>query len=408
MFATAENEVTPVFVSPYPDDRALGGRRPVPIMGRFGTSICISSGSHCSQNSPENPKISGHHSHPDRITTSIPTVASTSSPVEHTSLDLSPWRPTVPVCAQPQTPSIPPQSQAIGSSRVELIRDVLKRHHFPETVVDIAADPLWDSSSNVYNSHWKAFALWANNKGILLSDLSFITLPEYLVYLFSQNKKVNTILVHKASISSVLKLLNPPTALQESTLHNVIRRMTILRPREQEVLPRWHLSVVLKGLMKPRFAINGTDRQISLELLSYKTAFLVALASGARGPFRTGRSFQSIAQLRIHHLGFWGQTGLHTYGPQIYPQKSATRDHSRTYQVSRNCSFISQWTWTTPLPPSGLWVDTLSSQMTVHKMIPMKNYLCILTLLLNCLQRTFVDGLLKLFAWHMIIRIWSP
>ena len=59
--------------------------------------------------------------------------------------------------------------------------------------------------------------------------------------------------------------------------------MTILRPREQEVLPRWHLSVVLKGLMKPPFAINGTDRHISLELLSYKTAFLVALASGARG-----------------------------------------------------------------------------------------------------------------------------
>ena len=59
--------------------------------------------------------------------------------------------------------------------------------------------------------------------------------------------------------------------------------MTILRPREQEVLTRWHLSVVLKGLMKPPFAINGTDRHISLELLSYKTAFLVALASGARG-----------------------------------------------------------------------------------------------------------------------------
>ena len=210
-------------------------------------------------------------------------MAPSSAPVEHTSSDPSLRHLTVPVCAQHTATSIPPRSQAIGSSRVELIRDVLKRHHFPNTVVDMAADPLRDSSSNVYNSQWKAFALWANNKGILPNDLSFITLAEYLVYLFSQNKKVNTILVHKASISSVLKLLNPPTAIQESTLHNVHRRMTILRPREQEVLPRWHLSVVLKGLMKPPFAINGTDRHISLELLSYKTAFLVALASGARG-----------------------------------------------------------------------------------------------------------------------------
>ena len=221
-----------------PGRQSMGGRRPVPIMGRLGTSICISSGSHCSQNSPENPKIQGHHGHHDRITTSIPTVASTSSSVEHTSSDLSPRSPIVPICAQPPTPSIPQRSQTIGSSRVELIRDVLKRHQFPNTVVDMAADPLRDSSSNVYNSHWKAFALWANNKGIRPNDLSFITLAEYLVYLFSQNKKVNTILVHKSSISSVLKLLNPPTVIQESTLHNVIRKMTILRPREQEVLPR--------------------------------------------------------------------------------------------------------------------------------------------------------------------------
>ena len=59
--------------------------------------------------------------------------------------------------------------------------------------------------------------------------------------------------------------------------------MSILRPWTQEVLPRGHLSVVLKGLMKPPFAINGSNRNISLELLSYKTAFLVALATGARG-----------------------------------------------------------------------------------------------------------------------------
>ena len=196
-----------------PGPQSMGGRRPVPIMGRLGTSVCIPSGSHCSQDSPENPKVPGHHGHHDRIPTSIPTVAPSSAPVEHTSWDPSHRRPTVPVCAQPPAPSIPPRSQTIGSSCVELIRDVLKRHHFPDTVLDMAADPLLDSSSNVYSSQWKAFALWANNKGILPNDLSFITLAEYLVYLFSQNKKVNTIFVHKASISSVLKLLNPPTAI---------------------------------------------------------------------------------------------------------------------------------------------------------------------------------------------------
>ena len=40
---------------------------------------------------------------------------------------------------------------------------------------------------------------------------------------------------------------------------------------------------MLKGLMKPPFTVDGSDRNIPLDLLSYKTAFLVALATGARG-----------------------------------------------------------------------------------------------------------------------------
>ena len=147
----------------------------------------------------------------------------------------------------------------------------------------MAAGPLRDSSSNVYNSQWKAFAKWVNGKGIHSKDLSYVTLAKYLVHLFAENKQVNTIKYHRSSIASVLKMLNPPTALKENTIHNIIRRMSILRPRTQEIIPRWHLSIVLKGLMKPPFIINGSDRDLPLDLLFYKTAFLVALATGARG-----------------------------------------------------------------------------------------------------------------------------
>ena len=160
-----------------PGRQSMGGRRPVPILGRFGTSLCVSPGSHCPQNFPKIPKISRHHGHHDCVTTSIPTVAPSSSTVEHTSSNPSPGRQPVPVCAQPQTPPISPRSKTIGSSRVEIIRDVLKSHHFPDTVVDMAANPLQNSSSNVYNSHWKAFALWANNKGILPSTSRVLGVP---------------------------------------------------------------------------------------------------------------------------------------------------------------------------------------------------------------------------------------
>ena len=122
-----------------------------------------------------------------------------------------------------------------------------------------------------------------NDKGIQTKDLSCIMLAEYLIHLFNENKQVNTINVHRSAIARVLKMLNPPTSLQEDTIHNILRTMSILRPRSQDIHPRWHLSVVLKDLMKPPFIRDGSDRNISLELLSYKTAFLIALATGSRG-----------------------------------------------------------------------------------------------------------------------------
>ena len=89
--------------------------------------------------------------------------------------------------------------------------------------------------------------------------------------------------VYRSAIAGVLNILNPPTPLQEDTIHNLLCAMCIHRPRSQEILLKWHLSVVLKGLMKPPFNVDGSDKNIFLELLSYKTAFLVALATGARG-----------------------------------------------------------------------------------------------------------------------------
>ena len=278
MFATAENRVTPIYISPYPDDRAWGVDAlsiswdglglvyvfpPAPIVPKTLQKIKDSQGTTVML-------IASQHS-------SRPTTA---QPTSSHSVDR---RGSVPVRSQHSTAPVPQRASPVRSSRLDIIRDILKQHDFPDAVVDMAADPLRDSSSHVYNSQWKAFAKWANDKDIQSKDLSYVTLAEYLVHLYAENKQVNTIKVHRAAIASVLKMLNPPTTIQEDIIHNIIRRMSILRPRTQEVLHRWHLSVVLKGLMKPPFAIHGSDKNISLELLSYKTAFLIALAIGAGG-----------------------------------------------------------------------------------------------------------------------------
>ena len=82
--------------------------------------------------------------------------------------------------------------------------------------------------------------------------------------MFNQNKEANTIKVHPSTITSALRLLNPPNQLQD-------------------IITNLGKSVVLKAFFKPLFTNNGSDK-IPLDLLTFKTAFLVSLESAARGP----------------------------------------------------------------------------------------------------------------------------
>ena len=251
-----------------PGRQSLSGRHPLHILGQLMSSVCLPSSSHSPLKSPEDQGLPRHHDGSDRLTALFSNVAfpTTTPPTSSHSADR---RGSIPVCSQHSSAPVPQGASPVRSSHVASIRDTLKQHDFPTSVMDMAADPLRDSSSHVYNHHWKAFAKWANDKGIQSQDLSYVTLAEYLVHLYAENKQVNTIKVHRATFASILKTINPPTAIQEDMIHNIIRRMSILRPRTLEFLPRWHLSVVLKGLMKPPFAINGSDRKFFLEFLPY-------------------------------------------------------------------------------------------------------------------------------------------
>ena len=178
-------------------------------MRRLRTDICIPSSSNRSPDSGKNQNISRNDSDSHRIAGSVTAMAPTPVTTQCTNTHTNTGRGTVPVHSQPSSASVPQRTKLVVSGRVAVISDILRQHNFPESIVDMAADPLRVSSSNVYNSQWKSFASWANTWGIATKDLSYVTLVEYFVHLFNQNKQVNT-KVYRSAIASVLILLNPP------------------------------------------------------------------------------------------------------------------------------------------------------------------------------------------------------
>ena len=164
-----------------------------------------------------------HAGHSDSVPESIQALASHSPTTQPTSSDTFTGHPTVSVPSSPSTSSVLPGHETVWPRHLDVTQQALRNHTFTEPVVKMASASIRDSSSYLYNTHWKLFTDWLAPKDIPTQSASYHHLADYLVHMFNQNKQVNTIKVHRSSVTSALRLLNPPDQLQDSTITNVLR-----------------------------------------------------------------------------------------------------------------------------------------------------------------------------------------
>ena len=89
-----------------------------------------------------------------------------------------------------------------------------------------------------------------------------------------------TIKGYRSAISSTISSCGSRTELSYSQeLSSLIRSFQLERPLQRKVAPQWNVSLVLQALTKPPFEPIA---KCELKLLTLKTVFLVALASGRR------------------------------------------------------------------------------------------------------------------------------
>ena len=223
-----------------------------------------------------------HAGHSDSVPESFQALASHSPTTQPMYSDTFTGHPTVSVSSSPSTSSVLPRNETVWPSHFDFPQKALRNHTVTEPVVEMASASIRDSSSHLYNTHWKLFTDSLASKDIPTQSASYHYLADYLVHMFNHNKQVNTIKVYPSSITSALRLLNPPNQLQDDTITNLARAQAIQRPRTMQVLPEWRTSVVLKAFFKPLFTNNGSNK-ILLDLLTFKTAFLVSMESAALG-----------------------------------------------------------------------------------------------------------------------------
>ena len=172
------------------------------------------------------------------------------------------------------------KSTSSASSRLAVIRLALRKKRFSERASSLIASSRRSSTSTVYNAKWKIYSSWCIKQEIDPLRPSIRRVADFFIYLFDEKKlAVSTIKGYRSMISHTLSFRGACSIGSDCFLSELIRSFELKRPVSRSLTPKWNLSCVLWSLTKdPYEPIN----QSSLQFLTWKTVFLLTLASAKR------------------------------------------------------------------------------------------------------------------------------
>ena len=170
-------------------------------------------------------------------------------------------------------------SQAV-TSRLAGVRKRMRTLGASRQLCDLVSKSHRSGTNSVYSCHWKRWLAYCTKNNISPSSPSEVQLANFLAHLSSDCKlSVSSVRVYRAAICTTLRQLGSNFFPESSLLRDLIRGASIKEARAPRRLPSWDLFLVLASLREaPYEPLVRAD----LKSLTFKTVFLIALASGRR------------------------------------------------------------------------------------------------------------------------------
>ena len=198
---------------------------------------------------------------------------------------------------------VPSDSRGIPSTRLETIRSNLRDSGYSEGVARAVQHGLRGSTSALYDCRFDMFLSWKRQ----FHPDATITIPlvaDFLLFLRQERKlKAGTINGYRSALTSALSLQGIDLSSSQ-VIHQLSRSFQLEDLKTPKFQLKWNLSVVLSALLLEPFE---PIRQASLQFLSWKTAFLLALASASRVS-----ELHALDQSTMTHTTNWTAVSLST------------------------------------------------------------------------------------------------
>jgi len=151
-----------------------------------------------------------------------------------------------------------------------------------ETVADRILAPQAKSSQKVYDTKWTQWVKWSKDNQVPHLHPTLPNVASFLQHLFNQGLAVSTIAGYRSVLASAFKFHTDLNISHSLELSALIENFRHERPQPSNLVPKWDLDLVLWTLMDKPFEPIHDEKAVPLTFLTWKTTFLLLLASGLR------------------------------------------------------------------------------------------------------------------------------
>ena len=171
-----------------------------------------------------------------------------------------------------------------------------------QRAAQFAAEAFRQSTRDTYDSRLVPFREWCSKVPCDPTSAPLGVVADFLISRFDKGLTVVTLRSYRSAIASCHRGFSDGSSVTNSAfLTRLVKSFFLKRPPSKTLVPAWSLPAVLKVLASAPFE---PLHKASLRLLTLKTAFLVAIASGHRVS-----SLKALYRSRAHTLGgLWGSS----------------------------------------------------------------------------------------------------
>lgn len=254
---------------------SLGNRCSVPFMGG-SVGLCIPPNSHSSKDSQQDCSRTLQNSF---SCTSLPKSFLVSESVKTSSVRANCSATYTRPSKAASVSSIPLEPEQPESARLVAIRKAIRNKGFSSKSSKLISESVRSSTAEVYDSKWRVFSAWCGKREIDPVQASIQEIAEFLVEKSEGGSAASTIAGYRSAIAHTLSHTSGLDVGSNEELSHLIKNFYLSSTKLRNPIPSWNLALVLQMLREPPFEPIDT---VPMNMLTLKTVFLLALASGRR------------------------------------------------------------------------------------------------------------------------------